>query len=354
MAIDIYVLFLILIVYLICNILPLKNEKKQKIFLILSFMVLFIILAIRKPVIDMDNYFEYFRYLRTADIGSVMKFPLELLYKVLNICIAKVWYNKKFFMIVIDLITTIPIYFFVKRYSKNYLLSIMLFVIIGTYYMQFFILRQAIAISILLCSVKYIEDKKIWKFLICVIIATLFHASSILFISTYFLCNVKISSKYMYIWIFIYAILFLFGDKIVNLIYIYKNYKHIVTGEGYGKLLLYLMIFIFIIVIDKQFREDLKNKKIIIIRDKEDQLTIFYNFMFILIFFQILATKNDTIYRMGNDFCNGIIILLPNVIEKIENKKIRNIVYNITIISVILYAIVYPSVLAYKAIWMNG
>lgn len=354
MKINTYILIIILILYIVCKVIPIKKEKKNLLFLKISCIVLFLILAIREPISDMNNYLNYFEYLNTASFSEILNLNLEFLYKILNIVIARIWNNTKFFMIVIDLIGVIASYYFIKRYSKNYLISVMLFVTIGSYYMQFFILRQAIAIAILMFSVRYIEEKNFKKFLVCVVIATLFHKSSIIFVLAYFICNVQISFKYISMWMIIYGITFVFRSVIIKIVsgYLYTEYADImVVGEGYGRLLLFSLILIFAVIVDIIMGTNKKNKKVLTKRDNGDQLSIFYNLVLLTIFFQILATKSSIICRLGNDFCNGAIILLPNVVEKLKNENTKVLILFCIIVMILIYSIYVPGILNYTTIW---
>lgn len=353
--INIYIFIIILTVYLLIQLLPIKKEKKNLLFVNLGFLILFIILAIRKPIIDMDNYFSYFSYLKKANIEQFLNFKLEFLYKVLNIAIAHIWFNKRFFMFVIDIITMYGVYFCVKKYAKNYLVTILLFVAIGTYYMQFFILRQAIAIAILLYSIKYISEKKLFKFILCVLIATLFHKTSIVFILAYFVCNIKFNLKYLGIWLGIWMGTFLFKSVITSQFIIdkYKVYgQDQIVGEGYGRLLIFVGILCVTLCIDYLIikREKTEKEKILNKREITDEMSIFYNLTLLTILFQILATQNDAFCRLANIFCVGSVILLPNMISQLEIKQNKQIFNVITVIAVSIYTILRPSIVGYLTI----
>lgn len=303
----------------------------------------------------MDNYLSYFSYLRKANVEQFFKFKLEFLYKLLNVVIAKIWFNNRFFMCVIDIITTLGVYLFIKKYSKNYLITILLFVAIGTYYMQFFILRQAIAIGILIYSIKYIRNKKIFKFTLCVLIATLFHKTSAIFLLAYFVCNIKFNLKYFVFWIGILIMTFIFKGIINNIFvrYVYQKYSEIQTvGEGYGRLIIFVGILSLAVFIDYfiKRRGKINKEKLISKREKDDEISIFYNLTLLTILFQIVTTQNDFFSRVANIFCIGPVILLPNVISQLETKYNKQIFYLIIIIAITVYSIFYPSIIGYLTI----
>lgn len=70
-------------------------------------------------------------------------------------------------------------------------------------------IRAGLSYAILLLGTKYIQEKKIWKFLLVIFIAYLFHRSAIIALPLYFICNwIEIKKKWIYIGL---AFAFLFG-----------------------------------------------------------------------------------------------------------------------------------------------
>lgn len=66
-----------------------------------------------------------------------------------------------------------------KFYSyKNWIFSIIGFVLYGTYFCSTNLMRQYIAISIILLSYKYLYQKSYLKYYMLVLLATSFHSSS--------------------------------------------------------------------------------------------------------------------------------------------------------------------------------
>lgn len=91
-----------------------------------------------------------------------------------------------FFMFpaIINSIAVVKLY---KRYSMDPPFSIMVFFSIGTYVMYIAALKQCIAVSILIFALPYAIDKKIIKFYLLVLIASLFHTHAFIFVVVPFL-----------------------------------------------------------------------------------------------------------------------------------------------------------------------
>lgn len=54
-------------------------------------------------------------------------------------------------------------------------------------------IRQGLATAITLYSIRYIIDKKLWKFILCIVIAYQFHESCIVFVLAYWIARVKLN-----------------------------------------------------------------------------------------------------------------------------------------------------------------
>lgn len=87
------------------------------------------------------------------------------------------------------LIDLLLLYLVLERYSSNHILSLMVFFVIGSTALEFNVLRNAKAIFIFLYALKYIEERKMWKYLAAITFACLFHMSSVLFFPLYFILH---------------------------------------------------------------------------------------------------------------------------------------------------------------------
>ena len=68
----------------------------------------------------------------------------------------------------------------IYRYSVNPALSCLLFFCFGFYYMDFNELRQAISTGVACYSFRYLLNKQLWKYLLGLGIAVMFHYSAVL------------------------------------------------------------------------------------------------------------------------------------------------------------------------------
>ena len=354
MNIDVIIIIIILGLALLTKILS-KSCKQSKIFLNISFMLMFIILILRKPISDMSAYLSHFDKVSQLNFSKIFYSRYESLYVLLVKLISIFSTNHRFFIIITSLIGLIGPYHLIKNNSNNYVISILMFLILNLYGYHFFVLRQTLAISILCFSITYIKNKSFFKFFLLVLIATFFHYTSFVFLLAYFICNIKVTMKYIILFLGADSICFIFRKKILQLIYLiaYDNYlEKEISSQGYPRLFVMLTILIIMILINL-FNDRKKNnaKEIITIRKKEDTTSIFYNLLLLSIFFQIIATQASIAVRIANIFIIGLIILVPNIIETVRNKQIKLFINCCIALVSIVYVIYFPTIESYSLFW---
>lgn len=309
MQINIIAIVIICILALIVNLLKLKNKKR--ILLLLAFGVLYVILIIREPASDLKTYLYYFRIINAKSFIETIKFTrFELLYVLLNRIIGVISTNERVFIMITSLIMLIGPYAFIKKYSNNYLLSITLYIALGLFHYNFYVLRQSIAVIFLLKSIDFIKDKKKLKFFATVLIATLFHKSSLIFLIAYPICMIKIKPKYLITIFFISVIIFTLKTQLTNSILniAYSDYYGYKINDGYSRLLLISIMFIFVSLILCNMKEKYNNMFLL-------------NICAISIPIQILATEVSVISRMANIFIFPFIVLIPIAVSNLKNKN---------------------------------
>lgn len=202
------------------------KNRKRVLFIVCLQMVLILCCRIDTLGVDLGNYKLYYvewskysfeEMVRTTRfvVGQRISWGLESGYVWLCWICAKAGMSFHAFLIVHAFICMSGLYKFIKEYSENKALAIMMIISFGVYETFFGILRQSLAFILLLSSVKYIKERKFWRFLFIVCLAVLFHRIALVFIPIYFLYNIKISRKTFF---FVYGICFLFFLSI-NILY---------------------------------------------------------------------------------------------------------------------------------------
>lgn len=103
--------------------------------------------------------------------------------------------NPDWLFIICSTITFIFISKAIKEQSVNVIFSIALIFLIRYYFLTLNIVRQGIAMSIILCSYRYLKEKNFKKYLIMILLASCFHMMSLIYIPIYFLYKIDWKKK---------------------------------------------------------------------------------------------------------------------------------------------------------------
>lgn len=219
-------------------------------------------------------------------------------------------------------IISIPLYFYsIKTYSdlKNkWAWSVLAFLGLPIGLVQTLsVSRQFVAIAIILFATRYILKRNLIKYVICIIIAAMFHISSLFAIMYYIVSSEKYKYKY-FIWIiFIFIFIFIFKNYLVILFPDKAFYLDVVDWNeinGLSQILLYCLFSLIFIYL----------KKYIKIKDNYEKMLKIYIWSSMI---ALLFSFNTGILgiRLGMPGLSYIFILLPYIFEVI-NKKQRYIV----------------------------
>lgn len=174
-----------------------KHEKTNvRYYLLLSFfsaLPLIFIASIRYDV-GMDYCYTYLKYFRQVQSGRVYS-QLEILYHLLNVLVVKLHGDFPWVFALSAIIFFTIVYYKFFQDSPNVYLSI--FLLVGTTYLFIFFnaMRQLVGCSIVLLSLRYARERKLFKFLLIIAIAAGFHWSCAVFAVVYFISNLSLKPR---------------------------------------------------------------------------------------------------------------------------------------------------------------
>lgn len=114
------------------------------------------------------------------------QYPTELGYVYLNVLLSYFTANRYIFIFIVTLIIYVLYYVNIRRYSEDYRVALLLFFGL-LFFFTFTYLRQMIGVGIAGLSLKFIYERKLWKFVIVVLIAASFHNSALILLPVYFI-----------------------------------------------------------------------------------------------------------------------------------------------------------------------
>ena len=165
-----------------------KSVKKNRVIWSVLILAPAILLASFRYGIGID-YFGYQTQVRELKGFShyYIREPINYLILIIaKLCFSSV--NIYFFLYAV--LTTAITFKAIEYFKEKISITLSLFIYYMTYFLVAFnITRQLLAVAIILYGIRYIYEKNLKKYLICVIIATMVHKISIAMIILYFLNN---------------------------------------------------------------------------------------------------------------------------------------------------------------------
>lgn len=289
--------------------LSIKNKKKgKKIFFVLVCLGVILFQGFRDFSVgtDLVGYIPSYLRIGNMDISSLKYQNYEKGYIIFNKVIFLLGYDERQFLIIIAAVIQIPIFFTIYKYSEHYLMSILWYFAFGNFIMTFSGLRQAIAMSIVFSGYYFIKNKRKYKFIILIFLASLFHKSALFCLLLYPIYYMQINRKKIFlIFSFLFG-LFLFKNKIfilVSKVY-YDESKQIIETGAYTMLIIYFLIYIYSLILDK----------------REKEFRGLRNILLLLVIIYIFAPISNTITRVGFPLTLYITIFVPKLLNSIKVK----------------------------------
>lgn len=262
---------------------------------------------------------ESYRYIERNDLEVVFYMLTKLFTLVSN--------NYRIYLIIL----AIPFNFFVSRfiykYSKIPSLSFILFCSLNYFGMEFTLLRHCIAISFVIWSYDYIVKKDLKKFIICVLLATLFHKTAIIFLLAYPLSKVETGYKNFFAIVVSLVVSVTFGKRLLQIIITFINSRRYLNylnpeADSLTFFFMNLLILLFIYMFIRKY-------------SKEPEYKALMNIYTIGICISSCTIFIGEAFRLSTFFTIFSIIILPNAIyllSNIKNKTCMILCFNVFLI----------------------
>ena len=163
------------------------NEKSRKYYLCLVFSAIVVVAMLRSDQIGIDlshyysKYYPMFKNVPWDKLQSVtISGDWELGFCAFCKIIGQISTSTQCFIIFTSLFTLIPYALFIYRNSDDVVFSTVFFLGYHIFMMSMNVIRQAMAVGIILLGLEALKRKQHVKFVIYVAVATLFHTSAII------------------------------------------------------------------------------------------------------------------------------------------------------------------------------
>ena len=300
------------------------------------FVSVILILGLRHPSMgnDLAGYLKSFD--RLTDLSWKELFSLDSYlnyewgYIVFNKVIGDLSFkNDQILLIVCALLSTVPVWITIRLKSEDILMSTVVYLGLPIFILQFSGLRQCIAIGICFISLRFIEQKKFWKFSMLILLASTFHTTSLLFILAFFLYHLKIPDKIRWFTLLLFPIIFVFRKQIfLFFVLIFMEDASLQQTNAITMMLVFAMIYLFLLIVCYQ--------------DCDEQTNGYLNIFLFACLCMIFTGIYSTAIRVAYYFMISLILLLPIAMNKLKKKltDVRWIIFirYVIIICFILFA----------------
>lgn len=337
-----------------------KNKNKLKIILIFLIVMQFtLIQGLRSFEIgsDTSKYIQYYEYIKNGDFTFfelLLNPPLNFEFGYLAFMKICALFNltSRFFLIVVSLVINALIGRYIYKESDDFILSFWIFIGIEFFTLSFTMIRQMIAIGIILNAYICLESKNYKMYFLLNILASLFHKTALIFIIIFFYQIIKdkikknypkfeitVVNKIFIILVTMFIVAFCLGDIISFVAHIFYGYYHFSKSSiGFLWVVMMGILGLFLIIEKKS--------------NKTDKLVNYEMFIFIAATFQLMTIHISQFSRATFYFYIFTITSLPYAITLIKNRNIRRFlkcsVYMLTFIQYIFFSMNIYNLVPYK------
>lgn len=352
MSVYLFNFFSILVYALFLNCLPINRHNKTWFLCILLFIQFNLIAMLRGMEVgaDLPGYLYYFKEFSNTNWSSLFQWRFEYGYLVFNKLLSFISSQERILMLGVAIFVYTGFFRYIFSCSKTPWLSFFLFVGLGYYTSSFNIYRQFMAMAILVNSIGFVVDRKFKQFLFCVVAASFFHITSVIFLLLYPLSKIRIS----WIYFFTSFCLAVIIGKVVGGIVLgilteeaFELYAgNMISGRGYGMLFLLLIITLGGLLMRSAYS-----------CRQED---VYYHLMIIACCLQVVSLQFSLFSRVVLYFAINMIIFIPDIICKLKKKEIR--VMGLLVASILIFLYFnylvltdagHSGVIPYKFMWEN-
>lgn len=209
-----------------------------------------------------------------------------------------------------SLFTMVAFAWFIYRFSTSPVQSILLHLGLIIYVLHFSILKQSLAMSILLFAVGAIFDKKPIRFLILVAVASMFHFPALVFLPAYWIANMRLGRGYLLALAMAFLATYLLRDQFVDWMTDAYSTEMLDNTMSFFANKVIVMIAILVMAV--------------IVRSPDAEDRVYSGFLMLMgvaTVIQTFAGYSNTFERLADYYFQTSVILIPMIFEPTKLKR---------------------------------
>ncbi|MCD1161126.1 EpsG family protein [Peribacillus frigoritolerans] len=286
---------------------------------------------------DFVNYYSFYFTYGNTSISELIG-TRDWGFKVLTSVVYKIWPdNFIFYNYILAALTYIPVVLTFRKYSNNFIFTIVLYITMLTYYWPYNGVRQSIACSICFCAYPFLYDKKYFKYVLYVLVAYLFHSTALFLLPFMFILNRKSWSKFIVFSLTLLSVSFIFlssiWDKVIHFLEIIGQEKMANDYRVYdysddGANILRIAVVMLPILISFIFYKPLKRNN--------QNIDLLINMSLMCGVFMLFASSVTLLGRLSNYFIFFNALLIPEFTGLFKGKD-KSLFQVITVVLFFIY-----------------
>lgn len=175
------------------------GRKTEYLALGIACTILWFFMAMRSVNVGMDTQYYCYVFTQFEDIpfrdvftavtyaneSQSWDFDFEPGYRLVNKLASLLGSHPQIITVVNSTIIILLLYRLIRNQSPMCMVSIWLYITLGVYQTEMNVTRNAIAILIVYNACRFVEQKKMWQYIMCCIIGAMFHVTALVFIPLY-------------------------------------------------------------------------------------------------------------------------------------------------------------------------
>ena len=212
---------------------------------------------------------------------------------------------------IIALFVMIAVAQFVHGYSTDPVQSVLYFLGLLFFTFHFNALKQSIAMAFILLSFNAIMGRKLVRFLITVVAASLFHVPALVFLPAYWITKIRLGRNYLIMLAMLFVLTYLFRDRLVD--WMTDNYDTTINeNSGMRYLSNKVLVMLVIIIAALTIRPP----------QTDDRLyCVMLQLFGVAAVIQTFAAYNNTFERLADYYFQFAIVFIPMIFENVETDQ---------------------------------
>ncbi len=302
-----------LIVYFIYN--QARNDKQRKWLFVLGCLGLWLFVGLRSDYTGSDTigYVQNFRSISSVDWSNIYThFSKDQGFYYFVKLVRTFTDSTVIFKLVTAFASLIGIFVLCWKNTKRPVLALYFYITIGNFFFVVTGMRQAIAMSICMLSIHFIQKRKIIPFVLLVLLAVQFHHSAYIFLPMYFLGTRRINALNMLITIGVTVAAYFSYENLLAIANDVLDYNYGVEELNNGGIFFIILLIILILALLT------KNHWM-----KEMQTRVVMNTSIMCGVIWVFRLIGRTAERPSMYFLNAIPVIFSEALDSIEGERNR-------------------------------